>query len=62
MFLTYLVYSKSYQYGGKYWYGKSNRLSKLLSTNKELIRKKTRSLAYLWPKLAKRRLYRFIWR
>ena len=40
MFLTYLVYSKSYQYGGKYWYGKSNRLSKLLSTNKELIRKK----------------------
>ena len=29
---------------------------------KNSLEKKTRSLAYLWPKLAKRQLYRFIWR
>ena len=38
-------------FGSKYWYGKLRRLFKLLNTNKELSRKRTGALAYLWVKL-----------
>ena len=51
----YIVYSKSYHYAVNTGMG-----NQFVVQIKNSLEKRTRSLAYLWPKLVKWRFYRFI--